>query len=79
MEEYAVDVTIGIAEMGRQLTLVVEESQEQVEKRVSEALSGTVLTLVDEKGRTVIVPTAKIAFVEIGAADSRKVGFVSAG
>lgn len=73
------DITIGIAENGRQLTLTVEREQDAVEKQIIEALSGSVLTIDDDKGRRFIVPTAKIAFVEIGAVDSRKVGFTSGG
>jgi hypothetical protein len=72
-----VDITIGIADHGRQLTLSVEQDQESIEKQVTEALAGSMLSLADDKGRKVIVPTAKIAFVEIGPADSRRVGFVS--
>ncbi|HEX3707501.1 MAG TPA: DUF3107 domain-containing protein, partial [Mycobacteriales bacterium] len=34
-----------------------------------------VLTLVDEKGRRVIVAMDKLAYVEIADSDSRKVGF----
>ena len=35
------------------------------------------LTLVDEKGRQVIVPVAKIAYVEIDESAPRKVGFTA--
>lgn len=69
------DVTIGIAEHGQQLTLTVDDKPEAVEKRVLAALDQTALTLVDHKGKRVIVPTSKIAFVEIGVADGRRVGF----
>ncbi|MEO7125457.1 MAG: DUF3107 domain-containing protein [Nakamurella sp.] len=69
------DITIGIAENGRQLTLTVDRDQDAVEKLVIEALAGSVLKIDDDKGRRFIVPTAKIAFVEIGVVDSRKVGF----
>ena len=34
-----------------------------------------VLSLTDEKGRRFLVNAAKIAYVEIGVADSRRVGF----
>ena len=34
-----------------------------------------VLALTDEKGRRFLVQAAKIAYVEIGAADIRRVGF----
>jgi hypothetical protein len=33
------------------------------------------LVLVDEKGRRVIVPSARIGYVEIAPADGRRVGF----
>ncbi|MCH1403562.1 MAG: DUF3107 domain-containing protein [Candidatus Nanopelagicales bacterium] len=48
-------------------------------KAVSSAIDdGTLLSLTDSRGRTVLVPSAKIAYVEIGLAESRKVGFGSA-
>jgi hypothetical protein len=44
---------------------------------VSAALGGdsNVLSLSDEKGRRFVINTARIAYVEIGVADSRRVGF----
>jgi hypothetical protein len=46
---------------------------------VTEALSGEsgVLDLVDEKGRRVLVPVSKIAYVEIDESVARKVGFTA--
>jgi len=50
-----------------------------VERAVTEALSSGdgVLSLVDEKGRRVIVPVAKLAYVEIAEATGRPVGFTA--
>ena len=50
---------------------------EEVEKLITDALGNDagVLALTDEKGRRFLVQTAKVAYVEIGAADSRRVGF----
>jgi hypothetical protein len=31
----------------------------------------------DDKGTTILVPTASIAYVEIGAEQSRRVGFIA--
>ena len=73
------DITIGIAENGRQLTVSVDQTPEAVESLVDAALAGEMLRLTDDKGRRVLVPTSKIAFVEIGPADSRRVGFTAAG
>jgi hypothetical protein len=36
-----------------------------------------ILTLVDEKGRQVIIPVAKVAYVEIDESTARKVGFTA--
>jgi len=45
---------------------------------VTEAMAkDSVLMLTDEKGRRVIVPIAKVAYVEIAESDRRSVGFVS--
>jgi len=35
------------------------------------------LSLTDDRGRTILIPAAKIAYVEIGPSASRKVGFGS--
>jgi hypothetical protein len=34
-----------------------------------------VLALTDERGRQVVVPSNKLAYVEIGEPESRRVGF----
>lgn len=73
------DVKIGVAESPRELVVSSALTPEEIEKLVSEALAGkqSVLTLVDEKGRRVVVPVARIAYVDIAPADTRKVGFVA--
>jgi hypothetical protein len=76
-----VDVKIGVTDTGRELVVTSPSSPEDVEARVAESLKspdGT-LVLVDEKGRRVIVPSAKIAYVEIAPADVRRVGFSFSG
>jgi Protein of unknown function (DUF3107) len=72
-----VEVKIGVQHAPRELILDSAASQAEVEKIVTEALSddGGVLTLVDEKGRRVIIPVDKVAYVEIAEASARKVGF----
>ncbi len=51
-----------------------DELVEQISASVGE--EGTMLWLTDRKGRRVGVPTAKLAYVEIGAPRSdRRVGF----
>lgn len=71
------EVKIGVSDSPRELVFRSSQTQAEVEKLVSAALAkgAEVLTLSDEKGRRFMVPTAKIAYVEIGAADVRRVGF----
>ncbi|MGH3775447.1 MAG: DUF3107 domain-containing protein [Pseudonocardiaceae bacterium] len=70
------EIKIGVADSPRELTVSTADSPDQVEALVTEALSTQgLLTLVDDKGRRYMVPAARVAYVEIGPADSRRVGF----
>lgn len=71
------EVKIGISDSPRELVVNSAQTPEEVEQAVNAALAGGpgLLTLNDEKGRRFLINTAKIAYVEIGAADSRRVGF----
>ena len=71
------EVKIGVTDSPRELVLTSTQTPDEVEKLVTAALSkgSDVLSLTDEKGRRFLVLTAKIAYVEIGPADSRRVGF----
>lgn len=74
-----VEVKIGVADHGRELLVSSASEPEQIEAQVAAALqepSGT-LSLVDDKGRRVVVPSTRIAYVEIAPSDTRKVGFGS--
>ena len=48
-----------------------------MQQAVADALSGKsgLLQLTDDKGRRVIVPADRLAYVEIGEVSIRKVGF----
>lgn len=71
------EIKIGVADSPRELTVSTADSPDQVEALVTEALRNTqgLLTLVDDKGRRYMVPASRVAYVEIGPADSRRVGF----
>jgi hypothetical protein len=72
-----VEVRIGVKGAPRELVLESAQSAEDIQKAVDDALSKSApsVTLVDEKGRRVIVATDKLAYVEIAEADGRRVGF----
>lgn len=72
------EVKIGVQHAARELVVDTDESIDNVEKRISEAVAGDgVLTLTDTKGRKTVVPASKIAYVEIGGGVSGQVGFRS--
>ena len=71
------EVKIGVTDSPRELILNSAQTPAEVEKAVGDALAAAsgVLALTDEKGRRFIVQAARIAYVEIGAADARRIGF----
>ena len=71
------EVKIGVQYAPRELVLESPQSPDEIEKAVGEALRAElgVLTLVDDKGRRVLVPADKLAYVEIADAELRRVGF----
>jgi hypothetical protein len=72
-----VEVKIGVADSPRELTVSTDDSPDRIQAIVTDALRNTegLLTLVDDKGRRFMVPTSRVAYIEIGPADSRRVGF----
>jgi hypothetical protein len=74
---FSVEVKIGVTDSPRELMFNSAQTPSEVEKMVTDALSkdAGVLSLTDEKGRRFLVQTNRIAYVEIGAADVRRVGF----
>lgn len=73
------DIRIGIRESSRELSFESAQSASEVETQVSAALeaSANVLKLTDSKGKLYLVPTASVAYVEIGVEESRRVGFIA--
>ena len=71
------EVKIGVQFAPRELTLESALSSADLEATVTRALSDDngVLSLVDEKGRRVLVPVNKLAYVEIAEQGPRPVGF----
>ena len=71
------EVKIGVQFAPRELTLESSQTPDEVAKAVSDALKADlgVLALVDEKGRRVLVPADKLAYVEIAETEQRRVGF----
>ncbi|NLI18606.1 MAG: DUF3107 domain-containing protein [Actinomycetales bacterium] len=70
------EITIGIQNVARELTVEVTDEAAAIVARATEALrAGEPLSLVDEKGQTVLVPSGAVGYLIVGAAESRRVGF----
>jgi hypothetical protein len=75
-----VDVRIGVTQAPREITIELAEDvdRDDLKARIEAALAGTsdVLWIADKRGKDVAVPSAKIAYIELGSADGdRKIGF----
>lgn len=74
------EVKIGITDSPRELVFTSAQAPDELEKLVTAALSDSgkgsgVLSLTDEKGRRFLVQSSRVAYVELGPADGRRVGF----
>ena len=75
------DIRIGITQAPREIAIEVEDNakaREALKKSVDAALKGetTTLWITDKKGKDIAIPSAKIAYVEIGSTDAeRRIGF----
>jgi Protein of unknown function (DUF3107) len=75
-ERIVVEVKIGIQSAPRELVVETETAAVDVERALSAALAdGGVFALVDEKGGKILIPADKIAYIELGTAEPRRVGF----
>ena len=75
------EVKIGVQHSPRELIIDSPKSPDEIEAEVSAAMGGStkngLLTLEDERGRRVVVPVDRIAYVEIAQPDQRRVGFIA--
>ncbi len=71
------EVKIGVKGAARELSLESAMTPDEIADAVKAAVgdAGGLLALTDEKGRRVLVPVDKLAYVEIGEQIERRVGF----
>ena len=76
--ETTVEIKIGVQDTPREITLDSDAGADEVAAAVEAAVTtGSLLRLIDDRGRTVLVPGSKIAYVELGATSKGRVGFGS--
>ena len=65
------EIRIGITQVARELMVEVSDDSlvSKARKAIDAALAGTseTLSITDDKGREVVVPSAKVAYIEFGA------------
>ena len=72
------EVKIGIKSVPRELLLETNETAGQIEQALKAALAdGGVFALADDKGGKILVPADKLAYIELGGNEPRRVGFGS--
>ena len=72
------EVKIGVQNVTREIVIDTTLDSDAVEQAVSAALAdGGVLALSDAKGRRVVVPGSKLAYVDISTSVTGTVGFRS--
>lgn len=72
------EVKIGIQHAAREVIVETDDDRDAIVAKVTAAVSGdTVLDLTDTKGRTIMIPGSKVAYVEIGGGVAGQVGFRS--
>jgi hypothetical protein len=73
------DVRIGIRDNARDISFESGLSAKDLMATVKKAIEASepLLELSDEKGSIILIPTSSIAYVEIGAEETRRVGFLA--
>ena len=73
------EVKIGIQSIPRELVVETDTSPEEIERDLAAALAAkdgpVFFALTTQKGGRVLIPADKIAFIEFGGDQSRRVGF----
>ncbi len=70
------EVKIGIRDVAREVVLESELTPDAVSEAIDAAIAAQgLLKLTDDKGKLIIVPAQLIGYVEIGAPETRRIGF----
>jgi predicted lactoylglutathione lyase len=73
------EIKIGLRNVPREIVFESEQSSQEVEQTVANAMeSGAkVIKLVDNKGKLFLVPIDALGYIEVGAEEVRRVGFIA--
>jgi hypothetical protein len=73
------EIKIGLRNLARELSFESEQSAQDVEQTVANALEAgaRLIKLVDNKGKLFLVPVDALGYIEVGAEEVRRVGFIA--
>lgn len=70
------EIKIGIQSVPRELVIETTSSFEEVQRALAAAVAdGGVFTLGDERSGRVLIPADKIAYLDVGGSEPRRIGF----
>jgi len=72
-----VEVKIGVQNAPRELVVESDQNADEIEQAVRQAFNSkaNLLTLIDHRKRRVVIPVSRLAYLEIGESEDRRVGF----
>jgi len=77
-QEELVEIKVGIQHVNREIIVDSSESADAIEKAFAKAMAdGGLLSLIDQRGRKVLIPATAIGYVDVGEENARHVGFGS--
>ncbi len=72
------EIKVGIQHVNREVVVESTQSAAEVEKAFADAVgSDGVFSVIDQNGRHVLIPAAKVAYLDLGEENARRVGFGS--
>lgn len=70
------EVRIGVQNTAREIVFETNATVEEITKEIESAVKNkSLLSLIDDKGKKILVPGESLAFIEIGGSEQRRVGF----
>jgi len=75
-QKVQMEVRIGVQDSAREVIFETKSSAEEITKEIEAAVKNkTLLSLIDDKGRKILIPGDRLTFVELGVPEQRRVGF----
>lgn len=73
------ELRIGIKHSSREISFETDETADEVEKSLKLAMESglAIMKWLDNRGRIYLIPSDSLAYIEIGADDGRRVGFIA--